>query len=445
MTGSLPFRDRREAGERLAACLTHLESEHPLVLGLPRGGVPVAAIVAARLRAPLDILVVRKLGVPVQPELAMGAIGEEGARVLEPNVIRLVGVTPEQIATVEARERVEIERRAARYRGGRTPIPLSGRVVVIVDDGIATGSTALAAVQVARHRGAARVVLAAPVAAAETARALRSVVDELVCVATPEDFGAVGRFYRDFSQTSDDEVASLLATARASAGHGDASAGSDGPGEAVDRDVEVRSGGATLDGRLTIPTHASGVVLFAHGSGSSARSPRNRFVADRLHDAGIGTLLFDLLTPHEADDRANVFDIDLLARRLGGATGWLRDLGPAGADSLGYFGASTGAAAALQAAADPTLQIDAVVSRGGRVDLAMDFLDAVRAPTLMIVGSADTEVLQLNRVAARRLRSPTEVVVVPGASHLFEEPGALDTVAELASHWFDKFLGVPTS
>ncbi|MCJ7438001.1 MAG: phosphoribosyltransferase [Acidimicrobiia bacterium] len=447
MNGSLPFRDRRDAGEQLAARLTHLESEHPLVLGLPRGGVPVAALVAARLHAPLDILVVRKLGVPFQPELAMGAVGEEGARVLEPTVIRQAGITAEQIATVETKERAEIERRAARYRDGRTPVPLSGRVVVIVDDGIATGSTALAAIQVARHRGAARVVLAAPVAAAETARELLSVVDELVCVATPEDFGAVGRFYRDFSQTSDDEVTSLLATARTASEHDDSSAARRAEDQgvehsgALDQDVEVLSDGATLEGRLTIPAQASGIVLFAHGSGSSARSPRNRFVADRLHDAGIGTLLFDLLTPLEADDRANVFDIELLARRLRGATGWTRELRPGGIDALGYFGASTGAAAALEAAADPRLQIDAVVSRGGRVDLAADHLDAVRAPTLMIVGGADAEVLQLNRAAARLLRCPHEVVVVPGASHLFEEPGALDAVAGLASGWFAKHLG----
>jgi putative phosphoribosyl transferase len=454
MDGSLPFRDRRDAGEQLAARLAHLESEHPLVLALPRGGVPVAALVAARLHAPLDILVVRKLGVPFHPELAMGAVGEDGSRVLEHTVIRQAGITAQQIATVEAQERAEIERRAARYRDGRTPVPLSGRVVVIVDDGIATGSTALAAIQVARHRGAARVVLAAPVAAAETARELASVVDELVCVATPEHFAAVGQFYRDFSQTSDDEVASLLAAARAGSERDHSSAArraEDQDAEdqgardagAVDQDVEVLSDGATLEGRLTVPNRASGIVLFAHGSGSSAQSPRNRFVADRLHDAGIGTLLFDLLTPREADDRANVFDIELLARRLRGATKWMSERQPSGIDALGFFGASTGAAAALQAAADPTLRIDAVVSRGGRVDLAVDHLEAVRAPTLLIVGGADLEVLRLNRAAARLLRCPNEVVVVPGASHLFEEPGALDAVARLASRWFAKHLGTP--
>ncbi len=205
------FRDRRDAGDRLADHLMHLEGEQPVVLGLPRGGIPVAARVAARLHAPLDLLVVRKLGLPSQPELAMGAIGEDGARVLEQSVIRQAGVTDEQLATVEANERLEIQRRAERYRDGRAAVPIAGRVVVIVDDGIATGSTALAAIQIARHRDAARIVLATPVAATQTARELASVVDELVCVATPEPFVAVGQFYADFSQTSDEEVASLLA------------------------------------------------------------------------------------------------------------------------------------------------------------------------------------------------------------------------------------------
>ena len=353
------FRDRDDAGQQLAARLDHLASQHPIVLALPRGGVPVAAHVAARLHAPLDILVVRKLGVPFHPELAMGAIGEEGARVLESDVLRLAGITAQQLASVEATERTEITRRAARYRDGRAPVSLEGRVVVIVDDGIATGSTARAAIQIARDRGAARVVLAVPVAAAETAHELASIVDELVCVATPVPFVAVGQFYRNFSQVSDEDVTALLSNARREDGGGVLP-----DRAAVDEDVEVRSDGVVLAGRLTVPRRASGVVLFAHGSGSSAQSPRNRLVACRLHDAGIGTLLFDLLTPREAADRGNVFDIVLLTRRLIGATAWLRERHPA---PLGYFGASTGAAAALRAAADPSSQVGAVVSRGGRV------------------------------------------------------------------------------
>jgi putative phosphoribosyl transferase len=205
------FRDRADAGRQLAARLDHLEGERPVVLALPRGGVPVAAPIAARLHAPLDLLMVRKVGVPGHPELAMGAIGEAGTRVLEQRVLREVGVTPAQLADAEAQARAELERRAVRYRGaGCALVPVDGRPVVIVDDGIATGSTARAAIRIARARGTARVVLAVPVAAADTVRALHAEVDELVVVDTPEDFGAVGQFYRDFAQVSDDDVIAAL-------------------------------------------------------------------------------------------------------------------------------------------------------------------------------------------------------------------------------------------
>lgn len=205
-------------------------------------------------------------------------------------------------------------------------------------------------------------------------------------------------------------------------------------------EVRIDIEGVRLPGILHLPVDTSGVVLFAHGSGSSRLSPRNVAVAQHLNAGGIGTLLFDLLTPSEADDRARVFDIDLLAARLAGATRWLRERADLAPMPLGYFGASTGAAAALQAAAEPSQEVAAVVSRGGRPDLAMDHLDAVTAPTLLIVGSRDTQVLELNEQARQQLTCPTELAVVEGATHLFEEPGALDEVAELARDWFRRHL-----
>jgi putative phosphoribosyl transferase len=210
--------------------------------------------------------------------------------------------------------------------------------------------------------------------------------------------------------------------------------------DGTERDVEIALPEVSLRGDLTVPSQAFGVVLFAHGSGSSRRSPRNRLVAQTLVDAGMATLLFDLLTPDEEIDRANVFDIELLASRLEAATAWVRQE-PEGQLPAGYFGASTGAAAALWAAADLGPEIAAVVSRGGRPDLAGPRLRDVTAPTLLIVGERDREVLELNRQAQRALRCPNELVVVPRATHLFEEPGTLEEVARLATQWFSKHLG----
>jgi putative phosphoribosyl transferase len=579
------FSDRTDAGRRLGQRLVHLRGTDLVVVGLPRGGVPVANEVARALDAPLDVIVVRKLGVPFQPELGMGAIAEGDVRIVNKEVTRLARVSPQALSAVEARERVELDRRAKLFRGDRPRVPLDGKTVIVVDDGLATGSTASAACQVVRRQGAARVVLAVPVAPPETIEKLQKEADEVVCLEIPDWFFAIGAHYANFSQTPDEQVRAILEhatttatqppaakpttttttqpaasppaspqpaafqspksrpaaaeqatqppgaqpatappaatqqtaaqpqvtqpaaadhdarppTVQPAAGHpvtarqaaaqpqvtqpttepaatahpaaaeqattqppaaqpataqpataqpataqpatGAASSAAD-PAQhnQHDHDVEITVGGVRLRGQLTVPDPASAVVAFAHGSGSSRHSPRNRFVATVLQRAGLATLLFDLLTPEEEHDRANVFDIGLLAGRLLDATSWLRKE-PRTADlPTGYFGASTGAAAALWAAAEPGADIAAVVSRGGRPDLAGPRLAAVQAPTLLIVGSYDHLVLDLNAQAYEKLRCENRLEVVPHATHLFAEPGALEQVAALARDWFTDHL-----
>jgi putative phosphoribosyl transferase len=213
----------------------------------------------------------------------------------------------------------------------------------------------------------------------------------------------------------------------------------DAPGTSR-RSVLINVDPVRLPGDLVVPAEAMGVVVFAHGSGSSRHSPRNMEVARRLNEASIGTLLFDLLTPAEAEDRRNVFDIELLAERLEGAERWLHRWPQVGTVPVGFFGASTGAAAALVAASRLGPDVAAVVSRGGRPDLAGEALGRVTAPTLLIVGGDDVEVLGLNEDAERRLRCEKKLEVIPGATHLFEEPGSLEQVADLASTWFARHL-----
>lgn len=215
--------------------------------------------------------------------------------------------------------------------------------------------------------------------------------------------------------------------------------------ESAPREVAVPIYRRELSGTLALPREASGLVLFAHGSGSGRFSPRNQFVAETLQKAGLGTLLLDLLGHDEADDRLKVFDVELLAERLLAAADWVGREPTTQSLRLGYFGASTGAAAAVVAAARHPETAWAVVSRGGRPDLAHRHLPRVKAPTLLIVGGADTLVVELNRDALSLLRCPGELVVIPGATHLFPEPGALEDVARLAERWFLKHLGSASS
>lgn len=416
------FADRLEAGQRLAKALDRESFDmDTVVLGLPRGGVPVAAEVARELRAPLDVIVVRKIGVPGHAELAMGAVGEDGVRVLNEDVVRRADVSDEDLEALSAAEWREVDRRAQQYRVIRPRESLVDRTALIVDDGIATGATARAACQVATEHGARQVVIAVPVAPVGWTNAFRDVADRCVALETPSGFFAVGAHYQDFRPTPDEEVARCLAEAAATPDV---------------EEVAIPVANGHLAGVLSVPAHARGLVVFAHGSGSSHRSSRNRFVADRLGEAGLATALVDLLTEQEGRDRSLVFDIGFLTERLVQLTAWLRSRPELSTLELGFFGASTGAAAALAAAAQMGEEVAAVVSRGGRPDLADAVLPQVVSPTLLIVGGADVVVLDLNVRARARLTCPAELMVVPDATHLFEEPGALEVVADAAGRWF---------
>ncbi|HET9171262.1 MAG TPA: phosphoribosyltransferase family protein [Actinospica sp.] len=435
----MSFIDRVDAGRRLAAFLAaRLRTEDVVVLGLPRGGVPVAAEIADALRAPLDVLVVRKLGVPFQPELALGAIGEHGVRVINDAVVRSLRLSAGEVAEVEGLEREELERRLRRYRAGRPAVPLEGRCALVVDDGVATGATARAACLIARARGAARVVLAVPVAPRNWHRRLGDAADEFVCLETPRELFAVGQCYDDFAATTDEEVRDCLRRADRAAGSASARGPRHPAAQAVDPEVVLPVRDGKVAAQLVTPAEPDGIVIFAHGSGSSRHSPRNRYVAEVLNGAGLATLVLDLLTEDEVRDRANVFDVELLADRLHAVTEWvgewLVEL------PVGYFGASTGAAAALCAAAEPGSPVRAVVSRGGRPDLAAACLPRVTAPTLLVVGGRDETVIDLNRQAKAKLTCENRLEIVPGATHLFEERGALERVAELAADWFTTHL-----
>jgi len=427
------FADRADAGRQLARRLADYARPDPLVLALPRGGLPVALPVAVALNAELDVLVVRKLGVPGNPEFAMGAIGEDGIIVMDHEIRRQLHLTTDRVNLVIDRERAEIDRRIRAYRGGSRRLGLAGRNVIIVDDGLATGSTALAAVRVARRMGVGHLTLAVPVGAPDTVHRLGETVDDLVCLSTPEPFLAVGRHYREFDQVTDEDVIEILR----SRPRADPRAAHHGSG--IDADVSIPVLNVVLHGHLKIPPGARGIVVFVHGSGSDQHSPRNARVARALQAAGFGTLLFDLLTAEE-NRPGGTISVEESADRLQAVTTWLRQCPEAEGIRVGYFGSSSGAAAALAAAAEQPDAVSAVVSRGGRPDLALQWLPSVQAPTLLIVGANDRAVLDLNHHAQRLLACPNLLEVVKGASHLFEEPGSLQQVAALAQAWYLRHL-----
>ena len=289
-----------------------------------------------------------------------------------------------------------------------------------------------AAIKFLKKMGAAKVMIAVPVAAASSAKQFVSKVDEMVVLEKPEDLISVGQWYDDFSQVSDDEVVALL-----KADHD-----TKGPDRQLS-ELEIPIGQVKIKGDLSTFPSMKALIIFAHGSGSSRKSPRNQMVAGSLNRAGFGTLLFDLLTDDESKNRKNIFDIELLSQRLVSVTQWVHQQSDMKHIQVGYFGASTGAGAAIRAASklsnsDP---IFAVVSRGGRPDLAGESLKSVKTPTLLIVGERDLDVIELNRRSQSFLVN-SKLSIVPGATHLFEEAGTLEKVSELAAVWFKDCLNL---
>ena len=451
--------DRATAGRRLARGLLHYRKQRDvLVLALPRGGVPVAAEVARVLHAPLDVMIVRKLGAPGHEELAIGAIASGGIRVMNDEIVASLGLASGAVESIAARERTELERRMKAYRGARSWPDLTDRRVILVDDGVATGASMHAAISAVRAQKPSRLIVAVPVAPFETLARLRQAADQVVCLETPYPFGAVGTWYDSFPQLSDDEVRAVLSERWSMEDAGaaaDAAACALASPEAVinavarrlaarpchAERVTVEAGRLALNGTLTLPGPAHGVVVFVQSTDSRAH---DRIVADRLNAVGFATLQFDLLTPSEQkldyEHSALRYDMALLTGRLTEALDWLQTHPALHGLPVGLFGTGAAGAAALCAAAQCGDRITAVVLRGSRPDLALPSLPRVRAPTLLIVGGADETLLTLNRRAVKSFECVHSLEVIPAASHLFEDEGTVRQVAKLAGAWFERYV-----
>lgn len=417
------FENREQAGKFLAEKLIKYKNRDPVILALPRGGVPIAHEIASKLHASLDVVLVKKIGAPGHEEFAIGAVAEDEKPILNQQIIKQYNFAAEEIENIIVKRITEIRKRSKAYREKLPAIPLFDRTVLVVDDGLATGATMMAAIEWLRTQKVKEIIVAVPVASKDSSKEIKKHCDEFISLVIPDEFWAVGEWYKKFDQVSDEEVMKILHKQSVS-------------NEENTHDVWIEDESAMLQGVLTSAAKPRGIILFAHGGGSSHKSPRNIFVAKALNEAGFSTLLFDLLTVNEALNRKNVFDIELMTKRLLAATEWAKRNNPN--LPIGYFGASTGAAAALCAAYE-RLDIFAVVSRGGRPDLALDYLSNVYAPTLLIVGAEDKQVIPLNILAKNKLKN-CQMLTIPNATHLFEEPGTLEKVVEYAVSWFSNSI-----
>jgi putative phosphoribosyl transferase len=444
-----PFADRRQAGRQLAAAVRSAliggpGGSAPVVAGLPRGGVPVAAEVATALDAPLDVLLVRKVGVPFQPELAMGAVGEGDLRVVDQRLIASLGITAEQLAGAIGPERLYLDWVGRRLRESRPPVPLAGRTVVVVDDGFATGATAAVACRAARAKGAAHVLAAAPVGSHEAVQRLLHEADQVVVLHQPRRFVAVGRWYVDFSQISEQEVVELLlaaghpadrpAPAGAPTGAKDGAAdGAPGQARIHRRAMEQTAGDVVLELRLADPADPVGLVVLVSGSDTARHGPEQRTLADLLNRDGWSTVLVDPVVP--ADRRGyRADDVPRLAARLADVLAAVHGRHR----QLYLLGTGIGAAACLALAARPERgrpEPDGVVSWGGRPDLLGPEPVTLRTPVLLVVSDRDEALLRVGREAAARLGPAAELVVVPGDDDS-ADPHLRAAVVDRAVHWF---------
>ncbi len=415
------FRNRSEAGRVLADALRQRGIERPVVLGIPRGGVTVAAEIARELDGELGVVVARKVGAPDQPELAIGAVTADGSSWIDADLARLTGADDAYLEQAKAREVEEAKRRESVFDHHRQP-SLEGRTVLVVDDGLATGATARAALRSVRNAGAARVVLAVPVAPPHTLAEMEREADDAIAATVEENFYAIGQFYLDFRPVSDEEVQELLGSAPQR------------PPER--RDFRIRRGDIDLAARLLLPPGKGPFpcVIFAHGLGSDKDSPRNVPIAEHLLDAGIASLLFDFNGHGESleDPRGReAFPIDLAA-----AYAWAITEPAIDAHAVGVSGSSLGGTVALEALRMGKIKPRTMVLRGPPVE--EHAFAGLTVPVLVLVGEFDPLRTDIERAASGA--DAAVVSVVPKAGHLFEESGALLETLERTVRWFQESL-----
>ena len=436
----MDFHDRTDAGQQLVGQLERFRGSDAVVLAVPSGGVIVGSEVAKGLGLRMDVAVVREVRLERDPSLVLAVVAEGGEQIIDDDAVEALEASPSALWGALTSERAEIARRVELYRLRRFHVDLHGFIAIVVLDVLDDPLMAALACRVARLRGARRVVIAAPIGTADIYTDLKEHADEITLLESPEEVGDAREHFDRFDPVSDSVVLDHL----------DASVERDGepdpPLTSVDHVSDLRvepvvmlCDGAALRGIVMLPHSATGVVVFVHGAGSDAGSPRDELVATTLAEVGIASVRFDLLTEFERYRKLEI-DPRTMVDRLSGVIAWVRRQIDLRSLPLGLNGANSGIIGVLALAAEPGADIVAIVSRGGKPDELATSIHDVITPALFIVGGADESILEANRATALLIDAPSEISVIPGASHRFVEPGALEMVADITRDWFFSWM-----
>ena len=428
----MTFHDRADAGRKLAEALVPVLKPPCVVAGIPRGGVAVALPIVERFRVPLTVVYARKLTAAAAPELAFGAIDEDGHTIVDAQSVASLGLSPADVEQAKQRVSKEIRRRMTTYGVPALGHYLPDTAVVLVDDGLATGLTMRAALEYVRRHGAREIIVAVPCASTSAAREFERTADRFVSLVVDPDFRAVGQYYRDFSPVSDEQVIAMLTGARGPAAQKPEAAATDDL-----RLVFRNSRGLALTGRLLVPATPGPcpTVVFAHGWGSSKDSPRNRTVAEALRRLGFAAFLFDFTGHGESEGTREDSTPEQQVNDLAAALNALEGFEEVDRHRLGVVGASSGGAVAVRGAArDPRIRV--LVLRSPNLAGAEDAVPRVRVPALLVVGEHDEPIRAALGPLFGRFGGPRALEIIPGGNHLFDDPAALTRATAAMVAWF---------
>lgn len=419
------FQNREEAGRLLGEKLLSYKNQHPVILAVPRGGVPVAFEVAKLLNCPLDLIMVKKIGAPKQPELAVGAVSEDSIPIYNKSLVRALSLKHSYLDQVAKKKIKEVHEQLKEFRGTKIPENIKNRTVILIDDGIATGATLMAAIQFIRQKEPLKIVVASPVGSKENLQRIKKLADDVICLKTPDPFMSVGLWYENFNQVSNEEVIRLLGDSRFLA-------------EESNSEIVIQDAHTELHGELHLCDHGKDLIVLTSGSELYQHNPRCQTFKEEFLKSGFNVLLLNLYSEKEIQNTTSPVSLATLSRRLILGTEAAITKIKSSPVSVGYFAMGVGAGAALAASAQSARKISAIVSFRGRPDMAEEYWRRIETPVLFIAGENDTSIVSIHNYEKEKLRH-AKSIAIPHTTY-FEEFEPLSEAVEYSLDWFTRFL-----